>query len=313
MENQVVLSSQNSSYADSEITKPPNWHALVSWDMLFNNLSTGLYLVAAVGDLLFSSTLGPVSRLAYPLALLLLLSDLGCLVLDLGDPLRFHHMLRVFKPSSPMSFGTWSLTIYSVPLTLIVGLDALSWLGLVPSAGEVVGIVRGILLVLGIPPALGSAVYKGVLFSTSAQPGWKDARWLGAYMANSAVMLGCAQMLIVAHLSGQSGAVSMLSPLLAVLLGLNLIVLGLLVLGLWPTLKRVVPADRLTGDALIVIVGGFAVPILFSLGRAGTFAWLVGLVALLGANFVVRHLIVMLPHMAREIRRHPDPTEHALR
>ena len=44
------------------------------------------------------------------------------LVLDLGDPLRFHHMLRVFKPSSPMSLGTWSLTVYSLPLTLIVAM-----------------------------------------------------------------------------------------------------------------------------------------------------------------------------------------------
>ncbi len=312
MENQVVLSSQNSSYAGSEITKPPNWHALVSWDMLFNNLSTGLFLVAAVADLLFSSTLGPVSRLAYPLALLLLLCDLGCLVLDLGDPLRFHHMLRVFKPSSPMSFGTWSLTVYSVPLTLIVGLDALSWLGLVTGSGGAIGILRGILLVAGLLPALGSAVYKGVLFSTSAQPGWKDARWLGGYMTSSAVMLGCAEMLTIAHLSGSSGAVSRLSPLLAVLLLLNLIVLGLLVIELGPTLKRVVPAQRLTRDALIVIVGGFVVPMLFSLARAGSFAWLVGMVFLLGANFVVRHLIVMLPHMAREIRRHPDPTKHGL-
>ena len=32
--------------------------------------------------------------------------DLLFLVLDLGDPLRFHYMLRVFKPSAPMSLGT---------------------------------------------------------------------------------------------------------------------------------------------------------------------------------------------------------------
>ena len=43
--------------------------------------------------------------------------------------------------------------------------------------------------VAGLLPALGSAVYKGVLFSTTSQPGWKDARWLGGYHANSAVVL----------------------------------------------------------------------------------------------------------------------------
>ena len=56
---------------------------------------------------------------------MLLLIDLALLVLDLGDPLRFHHMLRVFKPSSPMSLGTWSLTIYSLPLTVIVATELL--------------------------------------------------------------------------------------------------------------------------------------------------------------------------------------------
>ena len=44
------------------------------------------------------------------------LSLLPCpplLIADLGDPKRFHHMLRVFKPGSPMSVGTWTLLTYS--------------------------------------------------------------------------------------------------------------------------------------------------------------------------------------------------------
>src|SRR5258708_21236346 len=32
------------------------------------------------------------------------------LVVDLGRPARFHHMLRVFKLSSPLSVGTWILS-----------------------------------------------------------------------------------------------------------------------------------------------------------------------------------------------------------
>ena len=97
--------------------------------MLFNNLTTGLFLVAAVGELARRGVLGGRDRLAYPVALVLLLADLLCLVLDLGDPLRFHHMLRVFKPSSPMSLGTWCLTAYSLPLTSIVAIDLVRALG----------------------------------------------------------------------------------------------------------------------------------------------------------------------------------------
>ena len=111
-------------YLTQDMTKVPGWHGLVAWDLLFNNLTTGLFLFAAVGELASPALLGPVAKLAYPVALVFLLTDLLMLVSDLGDPLRFHHMLRVFKPSSPMSLGTWSLTVYSLPLTLIVAIEA---------------------------------------------------------------------------------------------------------------------------------------------------------------------------------------------
>src|SRR3954447_2853414 len=88
-------------YAGRTVTKPPDWHGLVAWDVLLNNLSIGLFLVAAAGELAAPAVLGPVARIAYPVALVVLLADLLLLVLDLGAPLRFHHMLRVFKPSSP--------------------------------------------------------------------------------------------------------------------------------------------------------------------------------------------------------------------
>src|SRR5262245_23157593 len=106
-------------YEGRPATKPPNWHGLVTLDMVLNNLSTGLFLVAAVGELLAPGVFRPLAALVYPLVLLFLLGDLVCLVLDLGDVRRFHHMLRIWKPSSPMSFGTWVITAYSVPVTLL--------------------------------------------------------------------------------------------------------------------------------------------------------------------------------------------------
>ena len=38
-------------YTSRPVTKPPNWHGLVTLDLLFNNLSTGLFLVAVMGEL----------------------------------------------------------------------------------------------------------------------------------------------------------------------------------------------------------------------------------------------------------------------
>src|SRR5881394_852517 len=129
MRTDFAPATNTPGYENGPVTKAPDWHGLVAWDLLFNNLTTGLFLVAALGDLAAPEVFAPVARVAYPVALILLLTDLVCLVLDLGDPLRFHHMLRVFKPSSPMSLGTWCLTIYSIPLTAIVGIDVFVQVG----------------------------------------------------------------------------------------------------------------------------------------------------------------------------------------
>src|SRR6202035_2794772 len=99
MRPDFIAATNGSSYASGPVTKVPDWHGLVAWDLLFNNLTTGLFLVAALGELAVPAVFTAVAKVAYPIALVFLIADLLCLVLDLGDPLRFHHMLRVFKPS----------------------------------------------------------------------------------------------------------------------------------------------------------------------------------------------------------------------
>src|SRR5437764_7931298 len=161
MRTDLAPATNTPGYAHGPVTKAPDWHGLVAWDLLFNNLTTGLFLVAALGDLAAPAVFAPVARVAYPVALALLLTDLVCLVLDLGDPWRFHHMLRVFKPRSPMSLGTWCLTVYSLPLAVLAAMS------LLPGGESLPAWLHRLTLVAAFPPALGTAVYKGVLFSTS--------------------------------------------------------------------------------------------------------------------------------------------------
>ena len=233
--------------------------------MLFNNLTTGLFLFAAVGELASPGLLGPVARAAYPVALVFLLTDLMMLVLDLGDPLRFHHMLRVFKPSSPMSLGTWSLTVYSLPLTLIVAIEAAQALNLLPPGSTALEWVRKSAVVLGLLPAFGSLAYKGVLFSTSSQPGWKDARWLGGFMANSALTLGCAELLAVSVLTGHARAAAALRTVAVVLLVLNIIPAGLLFSELHKTLSRIYRDRQVYLVLVLILVGGTLIPLILLL------------------------------------------------
>jgi len=278
------------AYADRLVTKAPNWHGLVAVDVLFNNMSTGLFLVAALGELVAPADFRALASVAYPLALLLLAGDLVCLVLDLGDPLRFHHMLRVWKPGSPMSVGTWCLTAYAVPLTVLAAMS------LLPGGDAVPDAIRRLTLLAGMVPALGAAVYKGVLFSTSAQPGWSDARWLGGYLSKSAVMLGAAMLLLLANMMGRSAAVLVLRPALMVMLVLNLVALGLLLAGLRTSLSKAHGTRALVVLTALVIVAGSLLPLLLlALGATKHIAGAT-LFILLGAA-VARIEIVRLPHL----------------
>jgi Ni/Fe-hydrogenase subunit HybB-like protein len=290
MSTDFVPATNGPGYASGPVTKAPDWHGLVAWDLLFNNLTTGLFLVAATGELAAPAVFTPVAKVAYSVALVLLLVDLLCLVLDLGDPLRFHHMLRVFKPSSPMSLGTWCLTIYSFPLTVAAALS------LLPEGGMGMEWVRRLAVVLGLLPALGSAAYKGVLLSTNAQPGWRDARWLGGYLTNSALLLGCAELLALSVLMGQESASAILRTALGLLLVLNLIPLGLLVVNLRSALARIYTRKQLWRIGMLTLSAGTLIPLCLVLVEGSPPLMLgAGMFLLLG-SLVIRFQIIRIPH-----------------
>jgi hypothetical protein len=213
-----------------------------------------------------------------------------CLVLDLGDPWRFHHMLRVFKPSSPMSLGTWCLTIYSLPLTVAAALS------LLPEGGMTLEWVRRTAVVLGLLPALGSAAYKGVLLSTNAQPGWRDARWLGGYLTNSALLLGCAELLALSVLTGETRATAALRAALGLLLVLNVIPLGLLFANLRPVLTRSYSREQLWRFGILALGGGTMIPLCLVLVGGSTPLMLGAVLFLLLGSLVIRFLIIKIPH-----------------
>jgi formate-dependent nitrite reductase membrane component NrfD len=286
----------HTGYAGREVVKTPGWHDLVVWDVFFNAMTTGLFIVAALAELCLPSQFRTVSLYAYPVALVFLTVDLLLLVLDLGDPWRFHHMLRVFKPSSPMSLGTWCLTIYSLPLTLMVMIDLATLLDLLPRDSSALEWVRRLLLVLGLPFALGSAIYKGVLFSTSSQPGWRVARWFGGYLTNSALVLGCANLIVIAVICGQAEAVATLHLTLPPLLVINLIPLMLLGREVYPEISKHYSRSQNAGIVVVMLGVGVLIPVVLLILISNSVAIFVAVGCILAANWLSRYLLVMLPH-----------------
>jgi hypothetical protein len=287
-----------SGYINMPVTKVPGWHGMIAWDALLNGMATGLFMAAAVSELAAPAVFTPVAKVAYPVALVLLLVDLAMLVFDLGDPLRFHHMLRVFKPHSPMSVGTWSLTIFSLPLTAASGLSVLAELGLDFEWA------RTLAVILGLLPAFGSAAYKGVLLSTNAQPGWKDARWLGGYLTNSALLMGCAELLVLSALMGQTQAIAVLRSAFIVLLVLNLIPLGLLFANLQPTHARLYTRGQQWRVGVLIFVAGVLIPMGLTLLNGGLPFIFGAVIFLLSTSWVIRFVYIKIPHTSPwEVRR----------
>ena len=290
MQNPSIPPTVGASYAGLPVTKAPNWHALVAWDVLFNGLATGLFMVTVLCALAHPAVFAAVATVAFPVALVLLLVDLTCLVLDLGDPLRFHHMLRVFKPSSPMSLGVWALSAFGFFAT------AAAVLYLIPDNGTALTWVRGVVLGLGLVPALASAMYKGVLFTTSAQPVWRDARWLGGYLTGTALVLGGAELLFLAILLGDERAADLLRPALATLLAISIVPTALLLLDVRPVLVRAYAREVRLSVAGFVLVGGVVAPLGLLLVARAPAVLLVAVVLLVLANGVSRFALVYIPH-----------------
>ena len=279
-------------YANATVTKAPSWYGTIAWDALLNGMATGLFLTAAVSELAAPGVFRPVAKIAYPVALVLLLIDLGVLVTDLGDPLRFHHMLRVFKPGSPMSVGTWCLTIFSLPLTAAAGLSVLAMFGFDFEWARLTAVVAGLL------PGFGSAAYKGVLLSTNAQPGWKDARWLGGYLTNSAILIGCGELCVLSALPGQMPATAVLRSAFVVLLLLNVIPLGLLFRNLQPANSRLYTREQQWRAGLSIFTAGTLIPLTLTLLSNGLLFIFGALIFLLLGSWAVRFVYVRIPHIA---------------
>jgi hypothetical protein len=272
-------------------TKAPPWHGWVTADTFLLSLATGTFIVAALFVLLRPYEMDAVARVAFLIVFPLMLGDLVCLIADLGDPMRFHHMLRTFKPGSPMSIGVWAISVFSF-------IAFLAFVAAILDAPQV--IVRTI-AGAGLVPALVVAAYKGVLFSGTAQPAWRRMRWLGAAFALSAPAMGAAVILGIAASTADFSAARIARYILMWLLVLSALVVRRVMGrvgagGHLGDLQDRAAILRTSLNYTIYIIAGLGLPIvlcIFSRGIPSVDGSVVALV--LAGALVSRHYLVMLP------------------
>ena len=156
----MVPEAEFSSYYGRPVIKEPVWKAADIAGYLFLGGLAGASSVLAVGAQLSGHRqLARVGKLG---ALGAISLSAVALVHDLGRPERFANMLRVFKPSSPLSVGSWLLAGYGP----MVGAAAVSEVtGLLPGAGLAATLGAGLL-------GPGVATYSAALICDTAVPAW---------------------------------------------------------------------------------------------------------------------------------------------
>ncbi len=172
----MVPDATFTSYYGRPVVKASPWAADIPAYLFLGGLAGGSSLLAAGADRTGRPALRRTGRIG---ALFAISGSLGALVHDLGRPGRFANMLRVAKPTSPMSMGTWLLTAYG-PAAGLAGAGELS--GLAPARWRRAPAAR-LLQALARPAGLAAALvapavasYTAVLLSDTATPTWHAGR-----------------------------------------------------------------------------------------------------------------------------------------
>jgi formate-dependent nitrite reductase membrane component NrfD len=291
-------------YYDIPVIHGPHWKWLIIGYFYFGGMSGGSAVIAAVSRLFGGTSGAQLARIATYVSFLSLVPCPVLLILDLGRPSRFWHMLRAFRPSSPMSIGTWGLTAFGVISTLTTGLqfldDRSSCRG--HRSGSARRVAGEALALLGALSGFFVAGYTGVLLAATAVPLWsKRPALLGPLFLSSAMTSGAAVISAVASAleREESDAAAQLRALetLSTVAEESLLVIWIMALG--STAKPIVEG-RLGGIVRHGAVGvGMALPLAVSAlvphlpRRVRRPATLVSAGLTLAGVFAVRYAIVM--------------------
>jgi formate-dependent nitrite reductase membrane component NrfD len=195
------------TYYDTPMLKRPLWRWEIALYFLLEGISAGAFLLATMADLFARGKYKEMIGAARYLSFVTLLPCPPLLIADLGRPERFHHMLRIWKPYSPMNTGAWALSGYSLPVGLLAvkqltGDGPLSGINPLKKTSQLVP--SRTLEALGLPFTLTMLCYPGVLLSTTSSPIWSRNRFLGALFACSSISSGAAALSLILSLRGKS-------------------------------------------------------------------------------------------------------------
>ncbi len=203
-------------------------------------LASAAQFIAMVLDLVGGKEDRPIVRVGHYVAVLGALAAPPLLISDLETPQRWYNMLRIFRPTSTMSIGSWTLTAFG----LFSGLTAVGQ-AMEDFFESVIG--RWLARVASLPAALAGgvvALYTGTLLAATNLPLWTGASpFLSSLFATSAASTATAALTLATSKAKVSPNARHRLSWFALLAGAAELVFALLVERDWERRRVKTPAE----------------------------------------------------------------------
>ena len=194
-------------YYDYPVVRRPVWTWEVPAYFWLGGMAAGAYITASLAQRFGSVDDRRVAADGFYVAAAAAVPCAPLLIADLGRADRFHHMLRVFKPLSPMNLGAWTLTGFT-PLAFLRAASHAADTGFLRGPlGSLTRLLPKPLVELsGTLLGLVLAGYSGVLLAATNVPLWAKSRLLGGVFMASAMSSGSAAVTLAAARRGAPDA-----------------------------------------------------------------------------------------------------------
>ncbi len=178
-----------------------NWGLAIAIYLYVAAMAGGAYFVATLCCIFGPEETRRTTCYGYLYAIPLLIIGAIALIVDLGQPGRFLHLLEIFKFNSPMSAGAWALLVFGIFCVL----SSIFTLAEGKEEGVFVTLSRWISALVprkevaagGSMVAIFLMAYTGTLLNTTSVPMWEGTPLLSGLFLASGVSTGVALMLVI--------------------------------------------------------------------------------------------------------------------
>ncbi len=195
-----------------------HWNMLIVIYLFTAGVSAGAFVVSGLATYLGGDRYKRISRIGALIAPWPLMLGLFMLIFDLTKPFQFWWLFLTVELTSPMSIGTWLLTLFSIVSLVYFALwIPRPWRDLIrvpqrradifairewqPLTQGMINTARRVLAAIGFPIGLGVGMYTGVLLgAVPARPFWNTPMVAQLFLF-SAMSSGAATVLLIAALA----------------------------------------------------------------------------------------------------------------